>query len=131
VRASAKSDCFLVLRDKKKAIYVEIMQKMTVTEQFWLARIILRGAPSFISRVAQHITADLKIMVKHESILKWFAPRAMELYDQCSDINRGATLAAAPLIRELSGSASADNASLLQWRCTCRIPSSAKWRSLA
>ena len=61
-------------KDDKRKIFVRIVSQLSAREQFWLMRIICK---------------DMKMGMRHESMLKLFHSRALDIYNTCSSIKRG------------------------------------------
>mmetsp|Transcript_60733 Transcript_60733/g.69397 ORF Transcript_60733/g.69397 Transcript_60733/m.69397 type:complete len:784 (+) Transcript_60733:504-2855(+) len=59
--------------DSKKNVLARILRKTTLDEQAWIIRIILR---------------DLKVGIRHESVLKNYHPDAMDYYNVSSDLRQ-------------------------------------------
>ncbi len=66
--------CPVYPRDEKRPIFSDLLSRGSARENFWFARIILK---------------DLRIGMKHESMLKLFHPRALDLYNSCSNLKTG------------------------------------------
>jgi hypothetical protein len=63
-------------RDEKKKIYMTVLTTFSAREQFWLARVILK---------------DMKMGVRHESMLKLYHPKATDIFNASSSLARGIT----------------------------------------
>jgi hypothetical protein len=61
-------------RDEKKKVYMQVLTTLSAREQFWLARVILK---------------DMKMGVRHESMLKLYHPKATDIYNASSSLARG------------------------------------------
>jgi DNA ligase-4 len=57
----------------KRAVFVRVLATYTARQQYWLARIVLK---------------DLKVGVRHESALKLFHERALDVYNATTDLRR-------------------------------------------
>lgn len=66
----AKVDCS---SEERKKIWNKVVCEISAREQFWLVRIILK---------------DLKIGLRHESLLKHFHPNAYEVFNSSTDLKQ-------------------------------------------
>ena len=68
-------------RPGKEAVFIQLLGSLSASEHFWLVRIILK---------------DLKVGLKHDSLLALLHPRAVDVYNSCSSLRHVCDLLTEP-----------------------------------
>ena len=76
-------------RSGKQSVFVRLIATLSASDHFWLVRVILK---------------DLKVGVKHESLLRLLHPLAVDVYNSCSSLHHVCELLIEParLVAEAS-----------------------------
>ena len=76
-------------RSTKQAVFIQLTASLSASEHFWIVRVILK---------------DLKVGLKHESLLRLLHPLAVDVYNSCSSLRHVCELLTEParLVAEAS-----------------------------